>query len=144
MEIKRFSGMQDLKDAFYVREVVFVNEQGVPKKDEFDEYDTIALHVAAYIDGRVVGAARFRTLDDGIAKFERICVLEQYRKYGVGKKLIEELTNIAGEMEIKIVKLHAQTRARGFYEKLGFKVASEDVFMEDGIPHILMLKTLGV
>jgi len=40
------------------------------------------------------------------------------------------------------VKLHGQTQAEGFYKKLGFRTSS-DVFMEDGIPHILMLKELS-
>ncbi|MBB6446892.1 putative GNAT family N-acyltransferase [Bacillus benzoevorans] len=34
-----------------------------------------------------------------------------------------------------------QTQAEGFYEKLGYRTAS-DVFMDAGIPHILMVKEL--
>jgi len=37
--------------------------------------------------------------------------------------------------------LHGQTQAEGFYEKLGYQ-ASSDVFMEEGIPHVLMVKEL--
>ena len=38
-------------------------------------------------------------------------------------------------------KLHGQTQAEGFYHKQGYKTSSE-VFMEDGIPHVLLLKVL--
>ncbi len=40
------------------------------------------------------------------------------------------------------VKLHGQTQAEGFYKKLGYQTSS-DIFMEDGIPHILMTKILS-
>lgn len=39
------------------------------------------------------------------------------------------------------VKLYGQTQAEGFYQKPGYQTSS-DVFMEDGIPHILMVKEL--
>ena len=38
-------------------------------------------------------------------------------------------------------KLHAQTYAREFYEKLGYKVVSDE-FKDAGIPHVAMTKEL--
>lgn len=42
------------------------------------------------------------------------------------------------KMNAKAIKIEAQTYAKLFYEKQGFKQVSEE-FLEDGIPHILML-----
>ncbi|MBJ3789884.1 GNAT family N-acetyltransferase, partial [Bacillus sp. OA1] len=44
--------------------------------------------------------------------------------------------------QVTKVKLHGQTQAEGFYTKLGYQTSS-DIFMEDGIPHILMTKVLS-
>ena len=49
---------------------------------------------------------------------------------------------IAREKESTKATLHGQTQAEGFYKKLGYQTSS-DVFMEDGIPHILMTKMLS-
>ena len=37
------------------------------------------------------------------------------------------------------LRIEAQTYAKGFYEKFGFRQVSEE-FLEDGIPHIQMLR----
>lgn len=42
----------------------------------------------------------------------------------------------------KAFELHGQTQAEGFYKKLGYQTSSS-IFMEDGIPHILMIKELS-
>jgi len=51
------------------------------------------------------------------------------------------LEDIAEEKGIAKVKLHGQIQAKEFYEKMGYKTVS-DVFMEENIPHVVMVKDL--
>lgn len=144
MNTKRITIDEDLQTAFQIRIEVFVKEQGVPLEDEFDQYDTlngICEHILVHYNEQPVGTGRIRFVD-GVGKLERICILEPYRKFGLGKIIIKALEEIAKERGASQVKLHGQTHAEGFYKKLGFRTSS-DVFMEDGIPHILMLKELS-
>ncbi|MGG1574995.1 GNAT family N-acetyltransferase [Fictibacillus sp. NRS-1165] len=144
MEVKKISEDHDLKKAFYIRKEVFVGEQGVPLEDEFDEFDTLdgeCEHILVYFNAQLVGTGRIRVLD-GFGKLERICILEPYRKFGLGKIMIHALEEIAEEKGVSAVKLHGQTQAEGFYTKLGYR-ASSNIFMEDGIPHIVMRKELS-
>ncbi|PEJ57120.1 GNAT family N-acetyltransferase [Bacillus sp. AFS002410] len=134
---------EDLKIAFSIRKDVFVKEQGVPLKDEFDQFDTLdglCEHMLVHYNEQPVGTGRIRFVD-GVGKLERICILESFRKYGLGKIIIKALEDIAEERKATKVKLHGQTHAEGFYKKLGYHTSS-DIFMEDGIPHILMIKEL--
>ena len=143
MNAKRIVTDSDLETAFHIRKEVFVKEQGVPLADEFDEFDKLygqCDHVLVYYDEQAVGTGRVRVVD-GLGKLERICILKSYRKYGLGKKIIQTLEEIAKEKGIAKVKLHGQTHAEEFYKKLGY-MTSSDVFTEDGIPHILMVKEL--
>lgn len=143
MELKRITVDNDLKKAFQIRKEVFVEEQGVPVEAEFDEFDTLngqCEHILVYYNEHPVGTGRVRVVD-GVGKLERICILAPYRKFGLGKVIIKALEEIAKEKGISRVKLHGQTQAEGFYEKLGYQ-ASSDVFMEEGIPHVLMVKEL--
>lgn len=143
MRVKRILSENELTTAFNIRKSVFVEEQGVPLEDEFDEFDKIderCEHVLVYHVEQPVGTGRVRWVD-GFGKLERICILESYRALGLGKVIISALEKIAKEKGINQVKLHGQTHAEGFYHKLGYETASQE-FMEDGIPHVLMTKTL--
>jgi predicted GNAT family N-acyltransferase len=144
MNTKKITIEEELKAAFAIRKQVFVKEQRVPLEDEFDQFDTldgICEHILVHYNKQPVGTGRIRFID-GAGKLERICILEPYRKFGLGKIIIKALEEIAEERGASQVKLHGQTQAEGFYEKLGYRTSS-DIFMEDGIPHILMLKELS-
>ena len=67
-------------------------------------------------------------------------VIAKKRRCGIGSKLmqagIEKMKEIYGDTDIRI---EAQVYAREFYEKAGFVKVSEE-FLDDGIPHIEMLR----
>lgn len=143
MYAKKIMIDEELKVAFAIRKQVFVKEQGVPLDDEFDQFDTldgICEHILVHYNEQPVGTGRIRFMNR-VGKLERICILEPYRKFGLGKNIIKALEEIAEERGASQVKLHGQTQAEGFYQKLGFRTSS-NVFIEDGIPHILMLKEI--
>ncbi|WP_347942193.1 GNAT family N-acetyltransferase [Peribacillus simplex] len=143
MDSKRITTENDLKIAFHIRKEVFVEEQGFQLESEFDAFDALhasSEHILVYYNEKPVGTGRLRVVD-GLGKLERICILEPYRKFGLGKIIIKTLEKIAKEKELSKVKLHGQTQAEGFYKKLGYQTSS-DVFMEDGGPHLLMIKEL--
>lgn len=139
--IKRITTENDLHTALDIRRTVFIEEQNICESDEFDEFDTLqeqCQHILVYHEKQPVGTGRVRILDH-TGKLERICILKPYRKYGLGKVIIGELENILKEKGITACKLHGQTQAAGFYQKLGYQISSQE-FMEDGIPHVLMTK----
>ncbi|QIW82311.1 GNAT family N-acetyltransferase [Bacillus tequilensis] len=141
MNIKRITTENDLRAALDIRRTVFIEEQNICESDEFDEFDTLqeqCQHILVYHEKQPVGTGRVRILDH-TGKLERICILKPYRKYGLGKLIISELENIMKEKGITACKLHGQTQAAGFYQKLGYQISSQE-FMEDGIPHVLMTK----
>ena len=142
-------------DAFSVRRSVFVDEQGVDEDIEYDEYDdpeADATHFVAYADGDAIGAARLRTASGAapasgsdapvVGKVERVAVAADRRGEGWGRRLMAAVEARADEAGVGRLALHAQTRVRGFYERLGYD-AHGDVFEEAGIPHVAMAKAIG-
>jgi len=127
-------------DALAVRFAVFVEEQGVPEDLEVDEHEDEAVHFVAYLDGEPVGAARLRAHDDD-AKVERVAVLPAHRGEGHGAAIMREVEGVAAARDYARVVLHAQTRAAGFYDRLGYERVG-DQFDEAGIPHVEMIKPL--
>ncbi|MDP4124021.1 GNAT family N-acetyltransferase [Bacillus subtilis] len=144
MNIKRITTEADLHEALNIRKTVFIEEQHVSESEEFDEFDTLqeqCQHVLVYHENQPVGTGRVRIVDH-TAKLERICILKPYRKYGLGKVIVSGLEEIIKEKGLTACKLHGQTQAAGFYQKLGYQISSQE-FMEDGIPHVLMTKDIS-
>lgn len=54
---------------------------------------------------------------------------------------MDAIEQYATQQDVHVLKLNAQTHAIPFYEKLGYKVISEE-FMDAGIPHKTMEKRI--
>ncbi len=140
MTIKVVTTDQEQNEAYRIRKVVFVDEQNVPMDLEIDEHEEASIHFIAYDGKDVVGASRLRFVGE-YGKLERICVLKSYRGKSYGKKLIAKMEEEIINKGYKKAKLHAQTHAKEFYERLGYVVISDE-FIDAGIPHVAMTKEL--
>ena len=121
-----------------IRHEVYVEEQAIPKKDEFDGYDGEALHILLRDKKQSVACSRLRTKGPFI-KFERIAVRKEERGKGYGRATVEKMMEIARERYPEYLPyMHAQVYAHGFYRKMGWVPVGE-TFMEDGILHGLMV-----
>ncbi|MTE14715.1 GNAT family N-acetyltransferase [Nocardia aurantiaca] len=140
IEVVTVGTAQELAEAFAVRMQVFVDEQGVPAEMEIDEFDATADHFLARLDGQPAGAGRL-IVRDGVGVLGRLAVLAQTRGVGLGVALVRAIEERVRQRGLDAVELHSQTRARGFYEKLGYRAYGE-IGIDAGIPHIWMRRTL--
>jgi YbgC/YbaW family acyl-CoA thioester hydrolase len=134
----------DLKEkAQPVRTQVFVEEQGIDAKDEWDTADADAVHaVITNRFGHPLGTARLLEKSAGVAQIGRMAVVRVMRGSGLGGQLLNALVDIAKARGAKEVHLHAQTSAQAFYAREGFMPVGEP-FDEVGIAHIEMRKVLA-
>ncbi len=116
-----------------VRTPVFIVEQLVTPKFEWDELDASAVHLLARLDNEAI--ACLRIID--YHKIGRMAVLKEYRGMGLGAALLLEAINICKSHGSTSIYLSAQTHAIGFYQGCGFKVTSE-VYQDVHIPHVDM------
>ena len=131
----------DRERAFNVRKAVFVEEQGVPVHLEIDEYDETAFHFIVNDGERTIAAARLREISPQFGKVERVCVLEEYRGKRLGALIMATVEEYAKNIPWKKLKLHAQSYAVPFYEKLGYVVTSPE-FTDANMPHRAMEKEI--
>ena len=69
-------------------------------------------------------------------------VAQAYRNLGYGKAIMEAAINTMGAYYKKAkIKISAQMHLERFYHELGFQQVGEG-YLEDGIPHIAMLRDL--
>lgn len=134
---------QQLKDALFVRQEVFVKEQGVPLLLEQDQYDANSNHIVAYHDDKPIAAGRIRIIDSTIAKVDRVCVLPAFRRKQVGVRMMQVLEEFAvlrqENSTIKTIKIHAQAHAVPFYEAQNYRITSPE-FIDGGAAYRAMEK----
>ena len=132
-------------DSLLIRREVFCFEQNVSYEDELDFVDKDRIIINGYENGQVVATGRINFKERG-AKFERICVLKDFRGKSWGKDLMLYMINFCLDEKLgKIVDeliLEGQVQAMGFYEKLGF-IKEGEMFYDAGIPHYLMRKKVN-
>ena len=131
IEIKRVSFIRDFAGLCYIREQVFIKEQGVPSDLEWDGLDQDAVHLLAVTPTQqAVGTVRI--LNDG--HIGRMAVLDEWRNQGIGRQLLKQIIEVARQLGLEQVFLAAQTTAVDFYSRYGF-IPEGEVFMDAGIAH---------
>lgn len=143
---------EDRAAALRVRWTVFIEEQGVPPSLELDVHDdpahpevaVLALAEVKSPRGQWVpaGAGRFIWKAPGLAKIQRMAVLDGARGQGVGLLVLRFLEAEARARGAKRFTLGAQLTARGFYEKAGY-LAQGPIFLDAAIEHVTMERDAG-
>ncbi|WP_282160205.1 GNAT family N-acetyltransferase [Ulvibacterium marinum] len=141
--VKRFQELSntELYGILQLRSEVFVVEQQCVYQD-LDGKDQKALHVIGHNGGNVLAYTRIFGPGDYVetASIGRVVVRASERKYGYGKEIMKASIN-AVEQHFGEKKIHvsAQLYLERFYHELGFEQIGKG-YLEDGIPHIGMLK----
>ena len=137
---KELSGTE-LYAIMRVRQEVFIVEQNCPYLDA-DGKDIYCQHLIGYADGEIAAYARIVPphVSYNEPSIGRVITTAKFRTGGYGKllmqKAITETINAYGAVDIRI---GAQLYLKKFYESFGF-IQQGDVYDEDGIDHIIMLR----
>lgn len=144
--LKEFSQLtlNEFHNILQLRINIFVVEQECPYP-ELDGKDKMAYHFFAFAEdnpSQIIAYTRIFKPGDYYkeAAIGRVVVHPDFRKDGLGYQLmIRTIAEIEKLFHTKNIKIGAQTYLQKFYESLGFKKEGKE-YMEDGIPHIYMLK----
>lgn len=132
----RQSDQKNFEIVRQIREKVFVIEQEVDERDEFDEFEGESIHYLMTVDGKAAGTARWRTIGEK-TKLERFAIYKEFRNKGYGDLLLQKV--IADALEAgNDLYLHAQLKAIPFYARRGFEKVGEQ-FTECDIEHFKMI-----
>lgn len=133
---KRFSdlSLEELYGILRVRSEVFVTGQKCLYVDP-DGKDIGAVQVFASEGKHIIGCLRIYQKEPGVLQIGRVAVIESQRGRSIGMQMMRQAVSyVRDNLTDEKIYLEAQTYAIGFYEKLGFKVISDE-FLDEGIPH---------
>ncbi len=105
----------------FVRTEAMVNGFDIRLDQEFAE-DTPDTNYILVLDGvHPVGTCRLHFLpEEGYAKIERVAVVSDRRKQGIGRIAIEAAEDWIKELGYKKIVITSRDEAVGFYEALGY------------------------
>lgn len=145
-KVKSFQelSVEELYAILQLRAQVFVVEQDCVYQD-VDDKDFNSYHVCGYDAQKLTSYARI--VHKGVSYAElsigRVVVSPQYRGIKLGVELMNEaLSFVANQHGPEPIRISAQSHLRKFYADLGFVFTGKE-YLEDGIPHIEMLRTLN-
>ncbi|MGB2264693.1 MAG: GNAT family N-acetyltransferase [Glaciecola sp.] len=144
--IKSFEELtnNELYDLLKLRCDVFIVEQTCyyPDLDDKDRVSTTK-HVLAYDNGELKAYSRILAPEVSYpehASIGRVIVLPETRGTGLGHTLMNKSNEqIAIMWPASPCKISAQYHLKEFYQQHGFSCIG-DSYLEDGIPHIAMVK----
>jgi ElaA protein len=143
--LKKFDTLSpdELYAILQLRNAVFVVEQNCVFQDA-DNKDQASYHLMGWSNEVLVAYARI--IPGGVVyelpSIGRVVTSSAARKNGTGKILMKEAIEVSQKLFGKVpIKLGAQLYLKKFYESFGF-IQSSDIYFEDGIQHIEMIRSV--
>lgn len=125
-----------------LRSEVFVVEQDCVYQD-IDNLDQKAYHVTGYKNDLLIAYARIFKPGDyfNYSSIGRVLVKKRERYLQYGHQLVDvSIRYITENLQEREILISAQTYLLKFYNTHGFRQQGDE-YLEDGIPHIKMLRT---
>jgi predicted GNAT family N-acyltransferase len=133
MEITEFkvqlvSSSEELETCQSIRHQVFVEEQMVPSDREYDGKDDEAFHALCVCSKRrqAVATGRVLLMPSNMANLGRIAVLPEFRRRGLGRRVVQELEVIAKSKGASRASLTPHYYLEEFYKGLGYARVAGD------------------
>jgi N-acetylglutamate synthase-like GNAT family acetyltransferase len=111
-----------------------------PRGSERDAEEQNAMHFIALIHDRIIGTARFHTLNENAGQIRYLAVEEEFRQQNVGSSLLEAIHLTAINQSIKFLVLNARESAVPFFRKNGYTIIDEGPLLFGEIKHKKMMR----
>jgi len=142
-DVKKFEelSLTELYRILQLRQEVFIVEQNCPYLDA-DGKDLKSIHISLYNNQKLVGYCRILPagVSYSMASIGRVITPADCRGKGYGKAIVQKaIEEIEQHYHTTAIQIGAQAYLKRFYESFGFEDLNQP-YLEDGIPHLLMLR----
>lgn len=134
-------GSKEYKQMVKLREDILRKPLGLGFDPNELENEKDNMFIGAFEDEEMLGCCMLVKEDSNTVRLRQMAVLNDLQGKGIGRALMNFAENLARDGGYKTLSMHARKNAIGFYEKMGYNVASKE-FIEITIPHFVMEKKL--
>jgi predicted GNAT family N-acyltransferase len=134
-------GTKEYQQMVELRHEILRKPLGLKFSEEELEKEKNDILIGAFEEDKMLGCCLLTEIDSKKVRLRQMAVQNNVQGKGIGATMMNFAENIARDHGYKCMVMHARKTAVGFYEKLGYKVTSEE-FEEVTIPHHMMEKKL--
>lgn len=134
-------GTKDYEKMVELRRAILRKPLGIDFSKEELEREKDDILIGCFEDDKLEGCCLLTKVDDETVRLRQMAVISGLQGKGLGRVLMQFAENLARDRGYKKIIMHARKTAKGFYEKLGYKVVGDE-FEEITIPHYIMEKML--
>ena len=129
------------REVWDLREEILRKPLGLSLKNEDMSRDHRNTIFIAEHEGAIIGCVLMEPLDSDTAQLRAMAVYNEWQGKGIGRLLVQALERYASQNGYKKVILHARKVIHEFYKSMNYKIHGDE-FLEVGIPHLQMEKSL--
>ena len=134
-------GTPEYQQMVKLRDDILRKPLGLTFSEQELENEKENMLIGAFEDEDMLGCCMLVEENPSTVRLRQMAVLNDLQGKGIGRALMNFAENLARDRGYKTLSMHARKNTIGFYEKMGYKVASDE-FTEITIPHIIMEKQL--
>ena len=133
-------GSKEYRQMVQLRMDILRKPLGLNFSPEELELEKNYILIGAFEEDKMLGCCML-IKQDGEMRLRQMAVMNNLQGKGIGRALLQFAENIARDRGYKKITMHARKTVVTFFEKLGYKVSSDE-FVEITIPHFEMEKEL--
>ncbi len=134
-------GSQEYQQMVKLRDDLLRKPLGLTFSEQELEKEKDNMLIAAFEDERMLGCCMLVEEKPGTVRLRQMAVLNDLQGKGIGRALMGFAENLARDRGYRTMSMHARKNTLMFFEKMGYKVTSDE-FIELTIPHYIMEKKL--
>jgi predicted GNAT family N-acyltransferase len=135
-------GSKEYQQMINLRNDILRKPLGLRFTDEELAREAHDILIGAFDDDRILACCMLTRQDQNTCRLRQMAVMNNLQGKGIGASLMYFAEIVARDKGYRTMAMHARKTARGFYEKLGYNVVSDE-FQEVTIPHYVMEKRLA-
>ena len=124
-----------------LRQAVLRKPLGLDFDREELEKESHHILIGAFEEEKILGCCMLIEENPSMLRLRQMAVYNEKQGEGLGRALMNFAENLARDRGYRSLSMHARVNSVGFYEKMGYKVVSDE-FTEITIPHVVMEKQL--
>jgi GNAT superfamily N-acetyltransferase len=134
-------GSKEYQQMIKLRDDILRKPLGLSFNVEELEKEKDNMLIGAFEDDDMLGCCMLVEENSEKVRLRQMAVLNDLQGKGIGRALMNFAENLARDRGYKIMSMHARKTTAGFYERMGYKITSNE-FIQITIPHFVMEKQL--
>ena len=134
-------GTKEYQQMVQLRNDILRKPLGLSFSPEELEKEKEEILIGAFEEDKMLGCCMLVEENPETVRLRQMAVLNDLQGKGIGRALMSFAENLARDRGYKTISMHARKNTIHFFEKMGYRVASDE-FTEITIPHFIMEKKL--